>query len=338
MQRKNIPFRITYVLLILFFLAGAIFYRQAFLAILLLLVIILPIISIALTRYAFWRLAFDLSAVASCISLPDKPVILLKSSNPSLFPFLNCELLFHYQNMYFPMEDDNLIAIPIEAHKSQTFRFPFTVTQPGLFVFSVKRLYLTDYLHLYTFHKDLKLSLQLPVLPKELPTTFEPGTTRAETEDSELYDPAGAPSSDIREVREYLPGDRMQDIHWKLSARMEDLCVKQFEHSVDDSLLMLPELYQKELSDTMHTMYAIAIKLLRRKELFRLALFHTDTFDFTITAIHDTEELMQAILTLYFQQSYGIPGLARASFQTVYPLYSTFYHIHGTTVELIEDI
>lgn len=337
MQKKNYPYRISYTLMILLFLSGTIFYRQSFLAILLLLLIILPAISIALTRHAFQHIDFFLSSPVATVSMPEKPVVVLTAKNPTFFPFLNCELSFQFQNMYFPNNQKNIIALPLETHKTQTLQFPFAVSQPGMFLFTLEAVQLTDFLHVYTFHKNLHKDLQIPVLPEEIPISFLPAPAHTESEDSEFYDPCGALSTDIREVREYLPGDRMQDMHWKLSARMDDLLVKQFERSLDDSLLFLPELYQKEIADTLQTLYALSMKLIRQKEVFRIALFHTDTMEFNQTVIHDPEELLQAFLTLYYQKPYDVPGLACATFRSVFPLYGAFYQIHGNAVELTEE-
>ncbi|MDE6742727.1 MAG: DUF58 domain-containing protein [Lachnospiraceae bacterium] len=337
MQRTNYPYRITYALMILFFLFGTIFYRQSFLAILLLLLIILPVISIALAHHAFERIDFLLSAPATTVSMPEKPIIILTAKNPTFFPFLNCELSFQFQNMYFPSGLKNIIALPLEAHKTLTLRFPFDVSQPGMLLFSLEDVKLTDFLHFYTFHKNLNKGLQIPVLPKEKPISFVPATAHTESEDSEFYDPAGALSTDIREVREYIPGDRMQDIHWKLSARMDDLLVKQYERSLDDSLLFLPELYKEEIADTLQTLYAVSIKLIRQKEVFRIAIFHTDVMGFVQAVIHDPEDLLQAFLALYYQKPYDTPDLARSTYQTIFPLYGAFYQIHGSAIDLTES-
>lgn len=338
MQRSNYLYRITYGILILVFLIWTIFYRQPFLAILLLLIIILPIISLMLAYFSFRRLEFKISPLVSTVSLPDKPVVILSSINPTLFPFLNCELTFSYQNLFYPNTSEHVVALPIEARRTQTFKFPFSVSQPGLFQFSLQSVRLTDYLHLYTFFRDLGKEVQITILPKKLEISFQADSTHTESEDSEFYDPLGTPSTDIREVREYIPGDRMQDIHWKLSARMsdDDLLVKLFERSFDDSLLFLPELYKEDLSDTLHTLYAISMKLIRKKEVFRLALFQTDTLEFNQMVIHDEEELIQAFLVLYYQSAYDTMELARSTYQTIYPTYGSFYYIHGTSIDLVE--
>lgn len=338
MQKKNYLYRISYTLMILFFLFGTIFYRQSFLAILLLLLILLPAISITLTRHAFQHIDFFLSSPVATVSMPEKPVVMLTAKNPTFFPFLNCELSFRFQNMYFPNSQENIIALPLETRKTQTLQFPFSVSQPGMFLFSLEAVQLTDFLHVYTFHKSLHKDLQIPVLPEEIPLSFIPAPAHTESEDSEFYDPCGALSTDIREVREYLPGDRMQDIHWKLSARMDDLLVKQYERSLDDSLLFLPELYEKEIADTLRALYSLSMKLIRQKEIFRIALFHTDTMEFSQAIIHDPEELLQAFLSLYNQKTYDIPNLARTTFRSVFPLYGTFYQIHGRVIELTEEV
>lgn len=71
--------------------------------------------------------------------------------------------------------------------------------------------------------------------------------------ESEKYHPykSGNDSSHIREIREYRPGDKLNAIHWKLSAGREELLVKEYGLPMGAGLLLgisVPELTEDMLS------------------------------------------------------------------------------------------
>ncbi|MDE6687688.1 MAG: hypothetical protein K2K17_10275, partial [Lachnospiraceae bacterium] len=68
-----------------------------------------------------------------------------------------------------------------------------------------------------------------------------------------------------------------------------------------------------------------------------IAIFHTDVMEFVQAVIHDPEDLLQAVLALYYQKPYDTPDLARSTYQTIFPLYGAFYQIHGSAIDLTES-
>ena len=101
MKKKNLKYQITYILFILFFLTGAIFYRQSFLAVLLILLCVLPIISIYLLVALGKNITFKTVAKTDSVTAGNNIVILATIKNPYILPFLNCEVFFELQNLFF---------------------------------------------------------------------------------------------------------------------------------------------------------------------------------------------------------------------------------------------
>ena len=57
---------------------------------------------------------------------------------------------------------------------------------------------------------------------------------------------SGDDPSEIFQIREFRPGDRMQQIHWKSSARSGELMTKEYSMPCGCKVLLLLELSQKE--------------------------------------------------------------------------------------------
>ena len=61
--------------------------------------------------------------------------------------------------------------------------------------------------------------------------------------ESEEYadDRSGDDNTEIYEIREYRNGDRMQKVHWKVSAKQDDLYIKEYSYPLGAGVLILLE-------------------------------------------------------------------------------------------------
>ena len=59
--------------------------------------------------------------------------------------------------------------------------------------------------------------------------------------ESYAQDRGGEDSAEIYDVREYRAGDRMQKVHWKLSARENTLYIKEFSYPLGATVVLLME-------------------------------------------------------------------------------------------------
>ncbi len=302
MTPRNIFYIITYFLAAVLVFLGTMFYRQPLLIVLLLLMLLLPIISIAATRYAYTHLQLDFALPAGQIQLPHELKVKISIENPTLIPLLNCELHFHYENLYLPGTPEQVMVLPAEAKQKNLYELPFQTGAAGMFSFEATNLYVTDFLHFYSFSLPCHWKGQIPILPMEMELP-EIRLTKAaiEAEDSQPS-PDGELTNDLLQLREYQPGDRMKDIHWKMTAKTDDLMVKEYDRAADLYYLLLPELDRDSLQDTLSAFYSLGLRLLKSRELFRVALYHPGVCTFEIRKIANEEELLIALYELYLIQ------------------------------------
>ncbi len=302
MIRKNLPFIISYALILLCNLLGAIFYRQSFLAVLLLLCAILPPISIALTKHALLTLRYDAICTIQNLEAGNNVLITFHLNNPSFLPLLNCQIDFTFENLYFPNKTLHTLSLPAEPKRERFFKLPFQTSMAGMFVFTIHTLCITDYLHIYTFSLPFNKEIKIPVLPKELDLTL-PAIPKAAAEDEEKITnhQRGTLSSEILQLREYRPGDRLQHIHWKMSAKMDELLVKEFDYSLDLHYLLLPELTGDQVQEMFSVYYTLGRLLLKKGEIFKTAIYHPTDHTFTFLDIIDDESLLQSLYQLYYE-------------------------------------
>ena len=183
----------------------------------------------------------------------------------------------------------------------------------------------------------LKSKLELPVIPKENPAESLPQTPAADGLDEFTEsDLRGEISSDVKEIRQYQPGDRLQRIHWKLSAKLDDLFVKEMAHTSVLSLVLLPELNSEEISATAATLLGCIKELLKREQRFEVCLYNHSAVDFTFyTIIDDEEALREVFIQMYYLPLYDQPFAAKKDYYAAGEKNATVISIHGEDFDII---
>ncbi len=101
----------------------------------------------------------------------------------------------------------------------------------------------SDALGLFSRRFSLEAETEIPVLPKQRFVDVELGESADFLQDSLQYStqkPGYDPSETFR-IREYVPGDPIRQIHWKLSEKSDQLLVRDFGLPVVEQLLLLLE-------------------------------------------------------------------------------------------------
>ena len=328
MRKQNLLYIISYALAILMVLLGAVFYRQSLLTVLLLLMLLLPVISIAATGAAVRKLSIRLNMPQSEISAPNELRMTFQLKNASLFPLLNLDFLFCFGNAYYPAPPLQELTLFAEGRKERSFTLPFQLSAAGMFSLRVEEVYATDYLHFYSFRIPFRWSRELPVLPPK--RTIPPlplGKALIESEDSEPA-PDGELTQDLLEIREYRPGDRLKDIHWKMTAKTDELSVKEYERARDLYYLLLPELEGSCLQDNLSLFYSLGLQLIKDRERYRIAVYHSGDRSFEFLRIGSEEELLQALYRLYLEPAERV-STAYDSLCGQYPDLMGVIRIHG---------
>ena len=131
-------------------------------------------------------------------------------------------------------------------------------SKTGMVVFEGKTLQITGFMGMVSMTVPVAINVEVAVFPKKTKHVEV-----AEIPYSEGYDEytepdlKGSLSSDVKEIREYRPGDRMSRIHWKISAKIDELAVKEMERTSVMSLVLVPEFDKDLIEDTVETLDAL---------------------------------------------------------------------------------
>lgn len=333
MSKKNIKYIITYFILVLFFFIGTLFYRQSFLAILLLLELLLPALSIGLTYFVSQKLQFEAISKTNQITCGNTVPVEISIHNPTIFPLLNLEVEFECYNLfYYDTTVSHSICLSAQPQKTTTYTLPFETCYCGMFQFCIHKVSVSDLLHMKTFVIPFHKTLEIPIFPQKVPVPSIPLPVSNEAaEDSDILQKYGVVSTEFQGVREYIPGDKLQNIHWKMSAKSDDLLVKNPQPVAERLLTIIPELERSKLEDTMTNFYSFCQQLVQNQEIFLVGIFsHTDR-TFRYQQIRNMDQLQETIFQLYYNKVYSGSALAR-SYYTTQNSQAEFISIYGKQI------
>ncbi|MBO5081758.1 MAG: DUF58 domain-containing protein [Lachnospiraceae bacterium] len=329
---------IGYILGILILWACIIIFEQPFLLMLLFLLIILPALSIWFFHLAISKIKVNIYSEVVSVENGNTVPFVLECENNSFFPLFACIFDFKLQNFYKPNDVVHKLSLPLLPRKKNRIQIPVETAICGMLSLEAKALYVSDYLHFITKEIPLPLKMQVPVMPATtdvaLPSTAPVSDGLEEFTES---DHKGNLSSDIKEIREYRPGDRLQRIHWKLSAKLDDLLVKEMAHTTILSLVVLPECDKERIQDTAIVLRSVMEQLWKREERYEVCLYNAAACEFSYFLITEESQIMETLIHFFYMPLYEGTDEAKEAYFASAQKSAVILQICGTELKRIDS-
>ena len=129
-------------------------------------------------------------------------------------------------------------------------------------------------------------------------------------------------------IREYAAGDKLRNIHWKLSAKYSELLVKEFSDNNEEAAVLLPELYMPSIDSILDCTYGTGLELLRNNMPFTLAFAAAGSEQLTKIYVNDEKGLTDGIEKIYLAYPSESDDLSLFALRREYAG-SGVIHIHG---------
>lgn len=314
------------------------FYQQPFLLALLLPLIIIPMFSIPLFLKHCSEVSIKVYSDSSYVEKGNAVPIRLISENPSIYPFLRTEASFTLRNQYFKETRLRKIAIPLTPKHTEKMLIPIENGSIGMITFGLKYVELYDMLGFLSYRINIDRDVNVPVLPQtRVINELVPAPSYEGEEECVENNNKGMVSSDIKEIREYREGDRLQRIHWKLSSKLDDLFVKEPENTAVLSIVLLPEFNKDKIEETISTLLSIVNLLNKQENRFEVCVFNNNTYDFEYVMSTDEESLLNLFVVLYYKPLYESETAAIDAYTRSGQKKASVIHIIGDKFEILED-
>lgn len=242
--------RVLYILTVLVCLGFSVAYVGKVSEILLMTVLAYPVLAAIMAAIQLFfvnaHFSFDNVIVPKNTSFD----LSMRVSNRFIFPVVPMEVLctlpdgdvglFAEKRLFVSLPQFGSSEIPVRC--KHRFR--------GSYRCEIKRLYVVDPLRIIRVSKKCERSMMIMFLPRKL--TLEDIIFRSAVEQS--YSQKNLTSTDKEDfshVREYRDGDIFQMVHWKLTAKQDELMIKQYDSINDLRAVVLCDYKQSDDAEGM---------------------------------------------------------------------------------------
>lgn len=236
-------------------------------------VILLTLFIAIVSPYEFpvFMLAFEIVFLAGLLLLPlylskkveislqipelavpkQEPVLVeIKIVNHSRLPIANVAVGISYIDGFNKIETSERTLGMVDSRSSVILRLKITARYAGKIDFRLDQAKIYDYLKLSGWRVPVgQDTIQVLIAPDmyQVRLDLDNMAMRFQEEgDSHSHERSGDDVSEVFDTRTFREGDTLQKIHWKLSAKTEELLVREFSMPVENTVLLLVDLQRSK--------------------------------------------------------------------------------------------
>ncbi len=316
-MKKN---RILYIILFIMSLIFVYFYGGKIPYMLFYTVLILPIVSILYTYYIVLRFKYCQEIDKNFIMKGDKVKFLFSVHNEDFLLYPYMKIKFCGENTIFAnqFQTKNLSLLPFKEKK---YSFELECRYRGYYEIGIKSVQLEDFLGIFRINYKNFETKYITVYPKIIYLDRFHLQTNFISETQSVLNNRFEDMSAISDIRKYIYGDSLKKIHWKLTAKTNDLMVKNFQSTTETSAIIILDLKRNMFSSEINTI--IEDKLLEA----------------TVAVTYYCLSNWVPIKFVYYDDAIvDIPAKTPLDFDGIYKILSKINFIEKIGVEAILDV
>lgn len=242
--------------------------------------LVLLIVMIALPVLMFVTTLITKFSMSASFALKDEELpknyefpVQLCVSNKSFFSIGKAEAHIEYYNIFNNQISSFDIFMPVQPRNSQRLTFQLSSRYCGMIVIRCAYISIYDPLKIFNFRTCRNIRAEIPVIPDIHEIDGIITESECIDDDNTVYseNKPGDDPSEVFGLREYIAGDKLNRIHWKLSSKKDDFIVKDYSLPINAPATVFLDLKCYEDSDKTLTVFDTLIET-----FFSLSQFLTD--------------------------------------------------------------
>ena len=303
--------RVFYVLLLAAAALIYIFTNTYYTLTLLAVCVVMPVISLVLMLIAGREIAIELELPQTA----EKKAASLtyRISNPGRYPVARITFQIRLENQMTGAFRERRVSATAGSRETVTAELSLQNSKVGTVVVSTNKIRVYDAFGLFVFRKSDLPDQAVIIYPDMRNVEVHMEKPVENTGDGSRYSP-DRPGQDVSEIfalREYVPGDEIRKIHWKLSGKTDRTMVRDFSLPLNYSVFLLLELTRgsEELVDAQVEIFlALSRTLLENGISHNMGWYDAAEERFNVDELDDFEELELAaagVLSSYAAEESG---------------------------------
>lgn len=235
--------RVIYILVTAACLGFSMAYTGKLSQILLFIMLLYPVLAATLAAIQLLLVSADFRAGRITIQKELSFDLFIRVYNRFIFPAVPMEILCSLPDGDVGLFADKRLFVALPPFGNAEISIRCKHNYRGSFQGMIKRLYVTDPLRIIRVSKRFERQTQMIFSPRKL--NMESLIFRSAVEQSYTQKQLrSTDKEDFSHVREYRDGDILQLVHWKLTAKQDELMIKQFDSVSDLRAVILCDYHQ----------------------------------------------------------------------------------------------
>ena len=165
----------------------------------------------------------------------------LEIKNSKLTGCTHGKAIVEIKNLLTGSRKTKSISFSVNGKSTKNFINKIETNYCGKIQIELKELISEDFTGIYGKHKKCNKKTYSLVMPDTFPVNIEIGAGSQCDINSDEYSmyKSGNDPSETFAIREYRPGDKIKNIHWKLSEKLDDITVRELGLPVNNSVLLI---------------------------------------------------------------------------------------------------
>lgn len=266
-----------------------------------------------LTRPGFVLPKFLLTMGSQTQNLGESNSFITRITSNTLYPFTRIEVRYVMYHSLEPEKKHRFIDYFSVFNASKEFSYETTFDYCGIYYLVAEEIRVYDTLGL-TYMLLTGLDAHAIVLPERPDMTANEEKLSLNKEEENFSDPTkGFDVSEIKELREYRDGDKLSQVHWKLSTKSQELIVKEYQRQAGTCVVISCDASYTGLSDINDYyafLYGFGCAMLKEEIYFELVFFNRELGTLERRNITNTYDFEQGIVAMYYNiQPVSLPEL-----------------------------
>ena len=229
--------RIACILLIIAALILYLFDNETVTLALLVALIVMPAVSLGMLALSGRDLKISLAAAPNT---GENPTLRISMENPNLVPLAAVEVEAICENLRTGETDSCIITDTPRPKGRKDIDLEIMPRNAGRYEISIGSAILSDPLKLHSRKIRCSGREYMTIMPEKFDMQLTYASDAAMLESDRSIDTRrGNDPGDVRGIREYVAGDSVKNMHWKLSEKMDKMLVKELGTAITDQFLVI---------------------------------------------------------------------------------------------------
>lgn len=300
--------KILFLILIVICVFFYILYVWNFSLILLIIFVTLPVVMFVTTLITKHMIKAEFAVQNKTTPKNSSFPVQLCVTNKSIFPIGKAEAHIEYYNIFNNQINEFELLFPVQARNTQRITFQLSSKYCGILKIRSAYIDIYDPLRIFRFRTGKNVQAEIAVMPEIHEVNGAISYTDRESEESSVFSEstAGDDPSEIFDLRDYINGDKLNRIHWKLSSKKDELIVKEYSMPVDVPCMLFLNLkcyedseYTLPVFDTLvETLISISQFMIENERIHTVVYYNAETRDFSEVNITSPEILAATVRNL----------------------------------------